>query len=785
METLERFYWKCNTVTLRQFLNLAIPISIAAFVFYIITFFFQTTVTLWTNAVFEIIRSFAFLFLGVRTFGLWRKHKVIAYKIFSIAILIWAPGQLIDSVVPLITDVYSRFYGFTVIVMIIALAVGVLGIILLGLYGLEPREKIQILVHALTIGASVSFFAVIYVTQIWFDNKHELIRSHLANYLSGSVDLLIITICLAIMLYRKRDLVVVGLCMGLVFQAFADLLFLISNFQGWQSTKPIVQMFAWMAVICWVSFSLSKYPVPRFKGSVRSEVSLAISSYVIVACVIAFSVLYAGSIQDVSTIVVYSFLLTFVTILIAQITSFFDSKRLVVAQQLAINEISKSEEKYQELATHDPLTKLANRDFFIKKIRAELNGENIADRQFAIMFVDLDRFKEVNDTYGHQMGDNVIREVASRIKVVVGARGLVCRLGGDEFAIFLQINHNIRRARDVAKHVLEACTDPIVVGDTENYISCSIGIAYNTTKDLDVQTLLRNADAAMYRAKELGRNRIEENVIESELKPAEYTWTLNDLHRAIVDNQIEVYYQPIIDMSSRLHVGFEALARWNHPKLGYVPPEIFISVAEDNGLIIELGNNVIELAIRQLSRWQAENYPCQSSLTMNINLSFRQLSDEDLLTNIKFLCEKYDVSPTTIIFEMTESSLLVDVKTAISTLKEIELSGFQIHIDDFGTGYSSLSYLKKFPITGFKIDMSYIKGYGKNEDDTAIVSSLVSLAKAMDLTVTAEGVDSQATHDALVQMGCNYAQGFLYSKPVKAQDVKILSSKSKNDRKSA
>ena len=224
-------------------------------------------------------------------------------------------------------------------------------------------------------------------------------------------------------------------------------------------------------------------------------------------------------------------------------------------------------------------------------------------------------------------------------------------------------------------------------------------------------------------------------------------------------------------MASKRLKGFEALDRWDHPIIGMVSPESFVAIAEDNGLIIELGNQIIDKSLRQLSIWQDNGSDNPRDLSMNINLSFRQLSDNNLIEYINRKCEFYKVSPSSVVFEMTESALLGDIKNAISVLSEIQSFGFHLQIDDFGTGYSSLSYLKKFPVSGFKIDRSYVQGYGQDEDDKAIVDALVGLGKSMDLVVTAEGVDCQATHEALVEMGCDLAQGYLYSKALPADEI--------------
>lgn len=734
-------------------------------------------------SIIELAKVGFYVLLAFKARWIYKNERVLGWMLISIGSFIWAPGQLYLAIITIANSDPYVSGSVAESLLLTSTIFAISGVIAVGYHGLNVREKVRASLNALSFGACIIFIAVVGLSYIVVDGKKVNLDGQWLNLLYFAIDIMLISFPLAIILFRRFDRYTVPIAIGMMLLAISDLTYLVYALQEIETNTSITRSIQSIALVFWVFASTRSSGKPVKHPTIQGENLLTIGVNFVVIMTIAVAGFGIPYMETIPYAVSYTFLLVFVVVLTAQLAGHFENKRLQKIQSESIETISKSEEKFQELATHDTLTNLANRGFFIERIRDELAKEDSFEKKFAIMFVDLDRFKEVNDTYGHQAGDRVIKELAERIENIVGETGLVCRLGGDEFAIFLQIDSDTNQAKDAASRILKACTEPLVVQGTENYISCSIGIAYNTLADSDSTSLLRNADAAMYRAKELGRNRIEESRSVTQVKTSDSAWTLSELHKAIAEDVVEVYYQPIIDMPTQQLIGFEALARWNHPRLGMVAPESFIAVAEDNGLIIELGNKIIEASIEQLSIWQKVSRPNKAPLKMNINLSFRQLSNESLISFMNSQCDRFGVSPSSIVFEMTESALLGDIKNAISTLKEIQSCGFQIHIDDFGTGYSSLSYLKKFPIAGFKIDMSYVQGYGHNEDDTAIVNALVSLGKSMDLIVTAEGVDSQSTHEALVEMGCTFAQGHLYSKAIPAEEVMLQgqSSEKHND----
>ena len=447
-----------------------------------------------------------------------------------------------------------------------------------------------------------------------------------------------------------------------------------------------------------------------------------------------------------------------------------EGEEYLVYQIEDTSERKSSQERLQYLAIHDPLTGLANRTYIVERLDEALRLAKAQHETLGVLFIDLDRFKVINDSLGHAVGDEVIQTIAYRIKTIVGERGTVARFGGDEFVVLLGPPTTEKQTNAIAKEILDEVIKPFSLNNGETYISCSIGVVLSDGENHNPQSLLRDADSAMYHAKELGRNRIETADRQVHKRIMRQHQTANELHRGVANNEMKVFYQPIIRLDTGEISGFEALVRWLHPKRGLIPPDDFIPLAEDTGLILEIGKEVMLEAYYQLVRWQ--EYYCQSDgkpLSMSVNLAIRQLSDPNLLDILDTIQTKIAPAPNSMVLEITESALLDDTRHAIKILNEIHSMGFKLRVDDFGTGYSSLSYLKRFPIDGFKIDKSFVAGLDIEENDTAIVHALIGLAKSMKLMVVAEGIETQAARDSLKALGCIQGQGYLYSKPKPAE----------------
>ena len=432
-------------------------------------------------------------------------------------------------------------------------------------------------------------------------------------------------------------------------------------------------------------------------------------------------------------------------------------------------------QQIHRLAYYDVLTELPNRSRFHEKLAETLEVARRTGKPFAIMFLDLDQFKRINDTLGHHMGDDLLRVVAQRLKNVlrVGdssdvARGKtlerdVCRQGGDEFIVLLNGVSTEEQAARAATRVVEQLAQPITIASHEVFVSASIGIVLYPRDGDDLDSLLRNADIAMYHAKSEGRNRFAFYHESMRQATARRLSLEHELRRAIESEQFELHYQPQIDMQTGAIVGMEALIRWNHPTLGMLWPQHFIGVAEEAGLIMAIWEWVFVTALIQHNAWREEGLP---PVPIGVNLSSVQFTDPALAERVKEIAQVIGVPFEHIELELTESALVKDWDTAVATLHALRATGIRIAIDDFGTGYSSLSYLRKLPFDKLKLDHTFTADATENEQGAAIARAIVSMAQTLGLTVVAEGVETQQQIETLSAMGCTTMQGYLLSRPL-------------------
>ena len=432
-------------------------------------------------------------------------------------------------------------------------------------------------------------------------------------------------------------------------------------------------------------------------------------------------------------------------------------------------------QQIHRLAYYDVLTELPNRSRFHEKLAETLEVARRTGKPFAIMFLDLDQFKRINDTLGHHMGDDLLRVVAQRLKNVlrVGdssdvARGKtlerdVCRQGGDEFIVLLNGVSTEEQAARAATRVVDQLAQPITIASHEVFVSASIGIVLYPRDGDDLDSLLRNADIAMYHAKSEGRNRYAFYHESMRQATARRLSLEHELRRAIESEQFELHYQPQIDMQTGAIVGMEALIRWNHPTLGMLWPQHFIGVAEEAGLIMAIWEWVFVTALIQHNAWREEGLP---PVPIGVNLSSVQFTDPALAERVKEIAQVIGVPFEHIELELTESALVKDWDTAVATLHALRATGIRIAIDDFGTGYSSLSYLRKLPFDKLKLDHTFTADATENEQGAAIARAIVSMAQTLGLTVVAEGVETQQQIETLSAMGCTTMQGYLLSRPL-------------------
>jgi diguanylate cyclase (GGDEF)-like protein len=428
-------------------------------------------------------------------------------------------------------------------------------------------------------------------------------------------------------------------------------------------------------------------------------------------------------------------------------------------------QLQKSEERLSSLAYHDTLTGLPNRLLFHDRLALAVAQSPRHGKGLAVLFMDVDRFKVINDSLGHSVGDRLIREVAARLRACVREGDTVARLGGDEFTVLLPDVGQAVDAAKVAGKVLDVIRVPFDIDGREIFVTSSMGISLYPDDGRDAETLVKNADAAMYRAKEQGRDRYLLYTPALNATALERLALESSLRKALPNDELLLHYQPIVDVATRRVHGVEALLRWNHPELGLVPPADFIPLAEVTGLILAMGPWVLRTACAQARAWQ-ELHP---GLRVAVNLSARQFQEPGLVGHVTDALADTGLDPRLLQLEITESSAMQNAQAAIQTLRELKALGVGLSIDDFGTGYSSLSYLRRFPIDTLKIDQSFIRDIGADPDDAAIASAIIALARTLKLSVVAEGVETAEQLAFVARHGCDQTQGYLFSRPLSAQ----------------
>ncbi|RZI44451.1 EAL domain-containing protein [Herbaspirillum sp. HC18] len=421
------------------------------------------------------------------------------------------------------------------------------------------------------------------------------------------------------------------------------------------------------------------------------------------------------------------------------------------------------EAKIRHQATHDALTGLPNRNLLADRLQQAILHAQRDSGIAAVVFIDLDHFKFINDSLGHQAGDELLKIVAARLKSCLRAADTVARQGGDEFVIVLGNQRNMETVTDTIRRLIEAVAEPWPVNGIDLQVTCSVGISVYPADGQDAETLLRNADSAMYKAKELGRNSFEYFTAEMNMHATERLDMLNRLRHAIANDELLLQYQPKADLATGSMVGAEALIRWRSPTRGMVPPAAFIPLAEESGLIIAIGEWVLRTACAQNVAWQREGYP---PIPISVNLSPRQLVRGDIVDLVAGVLRESGLAPRYLELEITETVVMRDVDKSLVTLKKLKELGVKISIDDFGTGYSSLNYLKRFPVDTLKIDRSFVRDVAVDQDDAAIVKAVISLAHILNLRVVAEGVEDDEQRRFLLENGCDEVQGFHFGRPV-------------------
>jgi diguanylate cyclase (GGDEF)-like protein len=431
-----------------------------------------------------------------------------------------------------------------------------------------------------------------------------------------------------------------------------------------------------------------------------------------------------------------------------------------LAERLHQSEVLNGALEHQAL--HDTLTGLPNRTLLHARVQQAIDDARATDASVALLVIDLDRFKEVNDTFGHQYGDILLQEIGPRLQDVLGPADTIARLGGDEFAVLLPEACAVQAER-VARRILSALDRSFSISDYLVDVGGSIGIALSPQHGVDSDGLLRRADVAMYVAKRSNRG-YATYALDLDQHSPDRLALVGELRRAIDSNELVLEYQPKVNLRTGCCVGVEALIRWHHPQRGMIPPDQFIPLAEQTGLIKNVSRWVLNAALRQSREWLSAGV----NMPIAVNLSMRDLHDADLPETVADLLHHWQVPPSQLLVEITENGLMADPTRALQTITALRVLGLRIAIDDFGTGYSSLAYLKRLPVDELKIDRSFIRDLASDDDDLAIVRSTISLGHDLGLSIVAEGIEDAGTWDLLRRVGCDVAQGYFMGRPMRA-----------------
>ncbi len=427
-----------------------------------------------------------------------------------------------------------------------------------------------------------------------------------------------------------------------------------------------------------------------------------------------------------------------------------------------------AQRRIQHLAYHDALTGLPNRMLFMDRIDQAISRAQREKGQFALLFIDIDHFKVINDSMGHDAGDQLLNLISIRLREILRKSDTVARLGGDEFTVIIEYLQHPDDVIQITKNILSALDLPAEVNGKEVYVGGSIGIAMYPQDGENFGVLLKNADTAMYKAKDLGRNTFQFYASEMSHKAMQRLELENQIRTALKEDQFEVYYQPKVDLQNNKCIGVEALVRWNHPQRGLITPDDFVPLAEEIGLITQLDEWVMKAACLQFMQWKQQGYPLNN---LSVNISSRHFKEGNLIEYCTTLLEMTGIAPECLEIELTESALVDNYSNAKYILDKLHTMGLRIALDDFGTGYASMAYLKEFPFDTVKIDRSFIRDIPHDHEDAAIVIAMIQLSQALRLNIVAEGIETDQQRLFLYDNVCGYGQGYLWSRPVSAADL--------------
>jgi diguanylate cyclase (GGDEF)-like protein len=445
-----------------------------------------------------------------------------------------------------------------------------------------------------------------------------------------------------------------------------------------------------------------------------------------------------------------------------------DNQRLMSEMELEISQRLSAEQTLKHLAYFDSLTELPNRSQLNKKLQEVLGQTKAEKESLALLFIDLDGFKDVNDTLGHTIGDKLLLKVANRLRNQSRDEDFIARLGGDEFTIILRNVATPSVAGKIAQKIIDTLSMKFNVSDHDIYIGASIGICTFSNHDMNIDNVMKNADTAMYQAKEEGRGCYRFCTPELNKKIEDRMQMAHDLRNALENQEFILNYQPKIDGFTSEVIGLEALIRWQHPENGLVPPDEFIPMAEETGMIVKIGEWVLREVCQQLNKWELQGFQL---VPIAVNVSARQFSQSDLVEVVSFIVDESGIDPKLLEIEVTETLVMQNPDQTIDILQTLTEKGINSSIDDFGTGYSSLAYLKRFPVSTLKIDREFISDLESGSNSVELVLAMISMAHSMGLKVVAEGVENKEEQEILRKMDCDFLQGYLFSRPLPADEL--------------
>ena len=435
-----------------------------------------------------------------------------------------------------------------------------------------------------------------------------------------------------------------------------------------------------------------------------------------------------------------------------------------------ITERRETEEKIIHLAYHDPLTQLPNRSLFTKELRRTIQETKGTDNVFPLFFLDLNDFKKINDTFGHQIGDQLLIQLADRLADIIGDDGITSRFGGDEFTVMLHPAKTKQRAEDKIAELLQAFEEPFICSGEQLFMTTSIGVSYYPEHGRDIHTLVKNADRAMYKSKGSKQNSVEVYNEWYEAEANDRFHLEHELRRALRLDQLEVFYQLQVDVTTGKPFGVEALVRWNHPDKGVIAPNIFLPLAKETGLIVAIDEWVISRACEQVQKWNEQGH----QLMLSVNLSEQFYIRQHLVDKIKQLLEQTTFPAQSLCLEITEDMANVNIKQTEEKLKQLRSLGVNVSLDNFGTGFSSLNHLKDFPIDTLKIDQSFVRKMGESKESEAVVRLMIAMAKSLNYKVIAQGVETEEQLSFIQNEGCVHVQGYLFSEPLSANACETM-----------